>query len=187
MKELSNKYGKNKPFNDDAIIDEITEMTYPSVGEFLKTHVEGKTPINYESMLDKVGLVMTEGKVETNYIMNGGALILSATMDGNVVFSELVKNNSFWSDQGVQPNDVIKEVDGQEVTLQNANQIFAQVYTWKPGREIEMLLSRNGEDIEIKTVLEQSYTMAKIIQEKDGATEAQKTLRIAWLNSKTED
>lgn len=36
MKELSLKYGKNKPFEDDKIIEEITAMTYPSVGEFLK-------------------------------------------------------------------------------------------------------------------------------------------------------
>lgn len=56
MKELSLKYGKNKPFVDDSIIDEISEMTYPSVGNFLKTHVEGTTPINYQDFFDKVGL-----------------------------------------------------------------------------------------------------------------------------------
>ncbi|WP_417620054.1 peptidase M61 [Oceanihabitans sediminis] len=32
MKELSTKYGKNKPFNDDTLIEEITAMTYPSIG-----------------------------------------------------------------------------------------------------------------------------------------------------------
>ncbi|MEN8885302.1 MAG: peptidase M61, partial [Winogradskyella sp.] len=47
MKELSAKYGKEKPFVDDNLVAEITAMTYPSVGEFLKTHVEGDVPINY--------------------------------------------------------------------------------------------------------------------------------------------
>jgi len=56
MKELSLKYGKNMPFEDDALIEEITAMTYPSVGNFLKTHVEGTTPINYQEFFDKVGL-----------------------------------------------------------------------------------------------------------------------------------
>ena len=56
MKELSLKYGKNKPFEDDTIIEEITAMTYPSIGNFLKTHVEGFTPINYQEFFDKVGL-----------------------------------------------------------------------------------------------------------------------------------
>ena len=31
-------------------------MTYPSVGNFLRTHVEGKTPINYQKFFHKVGL-----------------------------------------------------------------------------------------------------------------------------------
>ena len=56
MKELSQKYGKNMPFEDDALIKEITAMTYPSIGNFLKTHVEGTTPINYQDFFDKVGL-----------------------------------------------------------------------------------------------------------------------------------
>ena len=60
MKELSNKYGINKPFEDDKLIDEITAMTYPSVGEFLKTHVVGTTPIDYNRFFDKVGLELAE-------------------------------------------------------------------------------------------------------------------------------
>ena len=74
MKELSNKYGKNKPFEDDKLIEEITAMTYPSVGEFLNTHVVGGTPIDYNVYFEKVGLMMAEGKVQTNYIQNGGAV-----------------------------------------------------------------------------------------------------------------
>lgn len=56
MKELSLKYGKNLPFEDDTIIEEITAITYPSIGNFFKTHVEGTTPIDYQEFFDKVGL-----------------------------------------------------------------------------------------------------------------------------------
>jgi predicted metalloprotease with PDZ domain len=56
MKELSLNYGTNKPFKDDEIIEEIISMTYPSVGNFLKIHVVGTTPINYQEFFDKVGL-----------------------------------------------------------------------------------------------------------------------------------
>ena len=47
IKELSIKYGKDKPFDDDSFIDEYVSMTYPSIGEFLNTHVVGDVPINY--------------------------------------------------------------------------------------------------------------------------------------------
>ena len=60
MKELSLKYGENKPFEDDSFIDELTALTYPSVGSFLKTYVEGTTPIPYQEVLAKVGLTLNQ-------------------------------------------------------------------------------------------------------------------------------
>jgi len=60
MKELSLKYGENKPFDDDSFINELTEMTYPSVGYFLKTYVEGNTPIPYKEIFEKVGLTLNQ-------------------------------------------------------------------------------------------------------------------------------
>lgn len=182
MKELSAKYGKNKPFVDDTIIAEITEMTYPSVGEFLKTHVEGTTPINYEDFFAKVGLGFVEGQVETNYIQNAGTLILSGNpANGTVFFSDLVKDNSFWNEQGVQPNDVIKEVNGTVVTLQNANDVFTEVFQWQPGRDIEVKLMRDDKEVVIKTTTTQSYTNGKSLKVLPNATEAQNNLRKAWL------
>src|SRR5690606_37047524 len=134
MKELSMKYGKNKPFEDDKIIDEIVAMTYPSVGDFLNTHVVGTTPIDYGVFFEKVGLELAESKVETNYIQNAGALIVGANQEnGTIFFNGLVAQNSFWNEQGVQANDVIKKVDGEEVSLATANTIFQKVFMWKPG------------------------------------------------------
>ena len=60
MKELSEKYGKDKPFEDDFILDEIAEMTYPSVDLFLKNHVEGNIPIPYDEIFGKVGLNLSK-------------------------------------------------------------------------------------------------------------------------------
>ena len=60
MKELSLKYGENKPFDDDLFIDELNKMTYPTVGAFLKTHVEGNTPIPYKDILGKIGLALDQ-------------------------------------------------------------------------------------------------------------------------------
>jgi predicted metalloprotease with PDZ domain len=45
MGDLTREYGNNKPFNDDELFGKITQLTYPAVGEFLKTYVSGNTPI----------------------------------------------------------------------------------------------------------------------------------------------
>lgn len=182
MKELSNKYGKNKPFEDDKLIDEIVAMTYPSLRVFFDDHVIGDIPINYNEFLAKVGLEIGEGKVETNYIlMNGMPIIGGDQQKGTIFFSDMVAENSFWVEQGALPNDVIKSVDGTTMTLQNANQLLQGIFLWKPGQEIEVKLDRNGEEIVIKTVTTKTYTTGQGIMEKEDATDAQKALRLAWL------
>ncbi|WP_347926040.1 peptidase M61 [Pontimicrobium sp. SW4] len=182
MKELSLKYGKNKPFEDDKILDEIVAMTYPSLKEFFDAHVVGTTPIDYNKFFEKVGLHVAESKVKANYLLINGAPIVSGDgQKGTIFFTALAEQNSFWAEQGVKANDVIKMVNGQEVTLQNANSIFQEVYGWQPGKEIEVKLDRNGEEIIIKTALTQGYTVGNKLQAKPDATKAQVDLRNAWL------
>ncbi|GAA4269627.1 peptidase M61 [Hyunsoonleella aestuarii] len=182
MKELSNKYGKNKPFEDDKLIDEIVEMTYPSLRDFFDNHVIGDIPINYNDFFNKVGLEIGEGKVETNYILMDGAPIISGDgQKGTIFFTEKVLENSFWAEQGVKPNDVIKKIDGSDLTLANANELLQQVFLWQPGKEVEVVLERDGEEVLIKTTTTKTYTNGKGIMEKADATDSQKALREAWL------
>ncbi|CAL2077137.1 peptidase M61 [Tenacibaculum sp. 190524A02b] len=182
MKELSNKYGKNKPFEDDRLIEEITAMTYPSIGEFLNTHVVGNTPIDYTVFFEKAGLSVEKSKVKTNYIQNNGAFIFRADKETKaIMFTDAVNNNSFWAENGVKPNDVVKVVEGVELTEKNANQIFSQMYMWQPGKDIEVKLDRNGKEVIIKTKLTQSYTKGEGLKENINATSKQKELRKAWL------
>lgn len=182
MKELSNKYGKNKPFEDDTLIDEIVAMTYPALKDFFSTHVIGDLPINYNDFFEKVGLEIGAGKIETNFILMNGAPIVSGDgQKGTIFFTDAVLQNSFWNAQGVQANDVIKSVDGKVLTIQNANEILQEVFMWKSGQDIEVTLDRNGEEIVIKTTTTQPYTTGKALVEKADATNGQKALRKAWL------
>lgn len=183
MKELSNKYGKNKPFEDDKIIEEITAMTYPSIGEFFKTHVEGDVPINYDEFFDMVGLAYGNSEVSTNYIFAGGQNIIfdADPQKGEIFFSEMALKNSFWVSQGVQVGDVIKKVDGKELTLMNAQEIITGMYGWQEGQEIDVELNRNGETVSIKTVLTKATAESESLIEDPNASVEKVALRNAWL------
>ena len=183
MKELSAKYGKEKPFVDDNLISEITAMTYPSVGEFLKTHVEGDVPINYNDFFAKVGLTLGETEVPTNYIFAGGQnIIFDGDQErGTIFFSPMALKNSFWASQRVQVGDVIKKVNGTELTLANAQQVVGGMFGWQEGQEITMDLERNGEPILIKAKLTKATAKGESLIEDENATDAQKALRAAWL------
>ena len=182
MKELSMKYGKNKPFEDDKIIDEIIKMTYPSVAKFLNNHVIGTTPINYQEFFDKVGLGDKIEKVETNLIQNAGNLIVAGSQEsGTIFFNDLVLKNSFWADLGVQPGDEIMEVNGTKLTLMNANQVLGGTLKWQEGDDVAVILRRKGEEFPINTKVKPSYTDGKKLTSIDSPTAAQKALRDAWL------
>ena len=62
LQKLAQKYGVDKPFEDKALIEEITAMTSDAVGAFFKKHVVGNTPIDYRIFFEKVGLHITEEK-----------------------------------------------------------------------------------------------------------------------------
>ncbi|WP_411896126.1 peptidase M61 [Winogradskyella sp. A2] len=183
MKELSNKYGKNKPFEDDNIIAEITSMTYPSIGEFFKTHVEGDVPINYDEFFEMVGLIYGNSEVPTNYIFAGGQNIIfdADPQKGEIFFSEMALKNSFWASQGVQVGDVIKKVNGKDLTLMNAQQIITGMFGWQEGQEIDVELNRKGETVSIKTKLTKATAESESLIEDENASEDKVALRNAWL------
>ena len=182
MKELSAKYGKNKPFEDDKIIEEITAMTYPSIGDFLKTHVVGQTPIDYNKFFEKVGLEISQEKVETDYVRNAGAFIVAGNQEkGTIYFNDLVSDNSFWAENGVLPNDEIVEVNGTQLTMANANSVLGATFQWQEGDDLEIKLNRAGKEIVVKTKIAKAYTKGKKLKEDENASQKAVELRNAWI------
>ena len=101
---------------------------------------------------------------------------------GNIFFTEAVNDNSFWHEAGVQANDVIKSVNGEEMTMKTANDILNNVVAWTPGQEVEVMLERDGEPVEIiKTTVTKSYTNGTGIVPLDTVTPRQEKIRNAWL------
>jgi len=114
--------------------------------------------------------------------MNGGSVIFSANQaEAYIHFNQLVSDNSFWAENGVLPNDIVRTIDGVDITMQNANQMFQKVYSWQPGKDIKVKLERNGKEILIDTTLTQSYTTGKSLKSKENVPDEQLKLRNAWL------
>lgn len=182
MKELSGRYGTNKPFKDAELIAEISEMTYPSVASFLKNHVEGTTPIDYNVFFNKVGLTLGDKKIETSYIQDGSGFIFDGDREKMTLnFSEGVANNSFWTEEGILPGDIVKEVGGKILSLENAQALIGEMYQWQAGADYKIKVERDGKELEFKGKLKQAYTISKSLIEDENATSIQKELREAWL------
>lgn len=183
MKQLAQKYGTDRPFEDDKLIDEIESMTYPAVGSFLREHVEKGTPIDYEVFFNKVGLTSAAGRVETNILLNGSNFIMGPGSDGtHLAFTGLVSDNSFWADQGVEPGDMLISVNGTEITLANAQAELTKIAQLTPGSgNLKAVVSRNGVERTIDTPIVTSYTTGSELAVNPAANAAQTQLRKAWL------
>ena len=129
-----------------------------------------------------VGLTEGNAKAETTLVQAGNGFIFGGNREkGEIFFSEAALKNSFWAEAGIQANDVIKSVNGEEVTLLNAQQVLGGMMNLAEGQELVMELKRNDEIIPLKTTVKKAYSVTEVLTEDKNATPEQVALRNAWL------
>ncbi|ETN96965.1 M61 family metallopeptidase [Zhouia amylolytica] len=183
MKQLSDKYGKDKPFDDDTIIDEIVKLTYPEVGDFFNKHVIGDTPINYTAFLNKVGLAFTAKMEETGYLMNGQIPYIDVKPGSKEVFFRNTKLNSFLTDLGIQGGDIIKSINGTAYNLDNIRDMIIGSFGWQPDQDITMVVVREGKEVTLSGKTKTPMAEVTAIVEEANASSDQIALRNAWMKN----
>lgn len=183
MLDLSKKYGKNNAFKDENIIDEIVKMTYPAVGDFFKTHVQGATPINYNVYFNKVGVKSETKNEKTAYFIDSkGQPFISVNADKKVFFT--VKTNSGLVALGVKAGDVLESVNGEKISLANIRPVLGKTMQWKTGDKIVMEITRDGKLMSLKGDYTQPTSeSASLAIEKLPASNSKVILRNAWLKN----
>ncbi|MFD0796429.1 peptidase M61 [Maribacter chungangensis] len=183
MKELSKKYGKDIPFEDDMLIPEIVAMTYPEVGLFFETHVIGKVPIDYSVYLAKVGLAIVKVKEQTGYFLDGEIPFIDVDQEnGNTIFvRENIGLNTFFTGLGVQNGDVIQRINGTDISLESIRPIIAASFNWTPDTKISMDVLRNGKLVSLSGVVGTPELEVDRIISVDGVSDDFYALRNAWL------
>ena len=181
MLDLSKKYGKNKAFKDDEIITEIVKMTYPAVGAFFKNHVQGNIPIDYTIFFGKTGIKNVTKTVDATYFLDSNNQPLISVNEKQEIFFTS-KTNSGLNALGVKTNDIIKTVNGEVLSLQNARQIIVASMQWKVGDSLAFEVIRNGKTIKLegKAIAPKMEQKSLIIEELP-AENTKTKLRKAWL------
>jgi len=183
MKDLSAKYGKDKPFNDDELIPEMVKMTYPQIGEFFSTYVTGNSPIPYEDFLNKVGVEIAEIQVPASFFIKGQVPYIDGDpATGELFFRENMRLNSFLNELGVKNGDLIKSVNGTEYNVQNVYDLVMNSQNWEEEDDISMVVIREGEETELKGKISQPTDMeTKIVEISLSDNDPRVKLRKAWL------
>ncbi len=183
MKELSRKYGNNTPFKDEELIDEIVAMTYPEIRTFFDTYVIGKTPIDYETILNKVGLTTTLKQEETGYFLKGEIPYIDVDRESdNAIFVRKgIELNSFFNELGVQGGDVIQSINGTIIDLEAIRPIIGESFSWTPETEVTMEVQRGDNSVKLSGKAGNPVVEVETIVPVKNASEGDISLREAWM------
>lgn len=174
--ELSKKYGPNKAFPEDKFFEIFTEMTYPEIGEFFDKYVKDAQPLPIKEYYGKLGINYSR-KIETENMVPTMGMGL-AVPEGKIMITQV---NDSLAELGVQANDQLFKVNGEEVTLKNARMVLGMLSQQPIGYAYDLTVLRDGEEIEINSrVFAQQEVKEYVFEVDENPTAEQKALREAW-------
>jgi predicted metalloprotease with PDZ domain len=180
MQDLSNTFGKDKPFNDNELFSTITNITYPEIGKFLETHVAGETPINYDEYFAKMGVGKTKSKKSANVFLNGQTPSIGVNQATKEIYVLEGDLNDFYKTLGIKENDIIVEINEVKYNLDNIYDMVVLSETWKDGNDVSVKIKRADKEQIVKGKVKLP------IMESEGYTatnKAKENLKNAWLKN----
>jgi predicted metalloprotease with PDZ domain len=179
MQKLSNQYGISKAFNDEELFAKITQLTYPEVGDFLKTYVAGPTPIPYDSYLARVGVTKITKKAPTNVFLKGQVPYITVNQSTKeIIVLPNIELNDFYTNLGLKGGDIIVAINDKNYSLDNIYDMIMESENWKENDSIVVKIKRDGKEQIINGKVKLPYED----KESFDATDASKsTLKNSWL------
>jgi len=180
MHALSAEYGTKKAFNDAELFAKITSLSYPAVGEFLKTYVSGETPIPYDQYFAKMGVTQAKVKKAGNAFLKDQSTpyitVDPATKEIKILPE--IELNTFMKSLGIKNDDIIVAVNDTNYNLDNIYDLIMLSMGWKEGDPITVKIKRDGKE----QVLKGKVTLPMEEVEGYHATDSSKAkLKEGWL------
>lgn len=187
LQDLAKKYGQDKPFKDKKLFKEIKKLTYPEIGDFFKTYVDGSTPLPYNEILNLIGLEYIAPEEYMGFSL--GNIRMGFNQEtGRLVIASTAQMNTFGKELNYQTGDEIGTINGESLTPFNARTKIDEIKEkMKEGDPFEVMVYRpdsKGEykEVTLKAVTKKvPLTRQAGLKIKENATEAQLALRKAWL------
>jgi predicted metalloprotease with PDZ domain len=179
MQKLNNEYGINKPFKDEELFYKIVSLTYPEVGEFFKTYVDGPTPIPYDKFFAKMGVSEAPSKIPGNVFIKGQSPYITVDQSTKEIMTlPNITLPEFYTNLGIKNGDIIVAINGKNYNLDNIYDMIMVSQSWKENEAITVKIKRSGKEMELKGVVKLPYE--EVIGYK-ATDDSKKTIKEAWL------
>jgi predicted metalloprotease with PDZ domain len=190
IRKLSQRFGENKPFKDDKLIDELVTVTgYPQVKDFYNKYIAGNQPTPYAEYLKMVGIDIQ--KQESHPLF---WFIKDPNQTG---FDE--KTNAFAFDDhsalspfaksiGFKITDQVLALDGKTVDIKKVQDFIGYTRTIKDGQDVTVTILRDNAGKKEKMTLKGKAILDKMTMEtptfKANPTPEELKLQTQWLTGK---
>ncbi len=185
MRDLAEKYGKDRSFKDDALFDEITAMTYPEIRAFFSKYVEGNEPLPYKEYLDWVGITYElEGvSKEVDFGITQRSVGIQQE-EGRLYIANAAGLRDVGKAMGFQQGDVILTYNGKDLTLTTINNVLGEFLQGaEAGDDFTVTVRREDKEVTLNGQIGFFEKIAKhALKVNEGASPEQVKLRKAWIN-----
>ncbi|MDQ1161882.1 putative metalloprotease with PDZ domain [Chryseobacterium sp. SORGH_AS 447] len=190
IRKLSQRFGENKPFKDDKLIDELVAVTgYPQIKDFYNKYIAGDQPTPYAQYLNMVGVEAKKQETPPIFwFIKDPQQTGYDEKDNAFVFDESSALSPFAKSISLKITDKIVALDGKTINIQNIQSFIEYSRTIKEGQNVTVtVLRKNGDknekiDLKGKAVLDKMTV--ETLQFKANPTPAEKKLQDQWLTGK---
>lgn len=153
IKSLSKKYGKDKAFKDSELFGVITELTNPSIGEFLNRYVAGTEKLPFKEYLDYAGITYLHDSTSTDFSLGKIGLGLNPETR-RLIVSNTSDMNDFGKKMGYIQGDEIVSINKTPITAENAQSFISE---WKKS-------VKEGDKLEVEILRKNAKGKAKKVK-----------------------
>lgn len=150
MQKLTHEFGPSRPFEDSALFDRVVALTYPEVGDFLRTHVSGTTPIDYDFYFAKMGVGKGKIKKKDNPLFLKYTPCITANADKQITVREGVELSEFMKSMGLKANDVILAINDIAFSMDDIASLMDTVQQWNENEPVTLTIKREGKTLTLK-------------------------------------
>lgn len=208
MLQLSKKYGKDTPFEDEELFDVITRMTYPEIGVFFDRYVQGKVPpmsdtsaiagtvepLPFEEVFGYVGIIYRDEHTFQDFTLGIDNPDLGITQIDSVPRLQIATTahlNAQGKALGFQEGDVLLKINGETIPDLGSPEISpflqGQIAALEDSTDLSYTVLRKDSNGNMKEttltapVQKVEITQRHLLMPNPQATREQLELREAWL------
>lgn len=180
INELSKIYGPTTPFSEKDFFNEFVSVTYPEIEEFFELYVKNANPLPMAEYYGKLGINYTP-KVKTGKQVASMGMHIGVP-EGKFTF---MKVNKELAELGLQANDELVAINGEVLTMQNAQQVLVSLKKMEIGAEYKITAKRGEEkEFEVMAKIYSTEKIKKHVFELDTeAIDSKKALREVWTKN----